>query len=649
MLRLSRARAWALVLFAVAGTGSTAAAQRALRGVGDETAPAAATASPSAVLSIDGQEVPAQAYARWLIEEVGPPLVREFAEGWALEREARARGLEVDPDEVAARLDAEIAARVEGAFLGDRAGWVAELARLGRSREGYRLQRATELRALLAATALAAEGRVVPEEKIRRDWELEHGPRGRAFVLDVLKVQVEVPPPRDGETGRAALDRELERVRAEGRARALELRARLRAGEDFAALARAVSDDEPTRGAGGRVPRFGQYGWPDAFVEALFALERGELSEPLFARGGWWLVRVVDWTDTPLESVRARLEQRLLERGPEPDEVGAVWNAVAARTRVEVLPGMLAPGAATGEEGSDPAALRVDGEAVPRSSYARWLLATRGEASWQPFVESWLVERRAAALGVEVGEAEVSARVRESLDAMLARSYQGQRDAWRAYLAANGRDERLYLAQLAGRQRRDLLVEKLILAEREVDEADVRALFERRYGAQGRRVQARVILLEVPRPQLEPGLSREQLEARLAEAVEARRADAQALVERVRRGEDFATLARRFSEEPMTRERGGELEGGFRPDAWPADVARAVLALPRGAVSEPLLADRWWALFELVDAEPVALEQVREGLREELRKRRPGPVEIAAYRNVLLQAAEVELLPGLRR
>jgi len=347
--------------------------------------------------------------------------------------------------------------------------------------------------------------------------------------------------------------------------------------------------------------------------------------------------------------VREGIEQRLIERGPEPDEVGAAWSAVAARTRVEVLPGMLAPGGATGEEGSDPVALEIDGEPVRRSVYARWLLATRGEASWQPFVETWLVERRARALGLEVGEAEVSARVREALDALLARSYQGDRDVWRAYLAANGRDERLFLAQMAGRQRRDLLVEKLILAEREVGEADVRALFLRRYGEQGRRLRVRVILLEIPRPQLEPGLEREELEALLAAAVEARRRDAQALAERARRGEDFATLARRFGEEPITRERGGELEGGFRPDAWPSEVARAVLELPRGAVSEPLLAERWWALFEVVDEEPVTLDEVRAALREELRSRRPGPVEIAGYRNVLLQAAEVELLPGLRR
>ena len=624
-------------------------AQKASQGGGGEVAPSAGAVAPSSVLWIDGEEVPAELYARWLIEEVGPPLVREFAEGWVVERAARARGLEVSAERIEEQLEDELRVRIDHAFHGRREEWLEELSRLGRSEAGHRLQRRTELGPLLHATALAAQGRVVPEEKIERDWELACGPRGRAFELDMLKVQVVVPLPEGEELSQAALEQAAQSARAEGLERARALHARLLRGEDFAALARVESDDEATRVLGGRVERFRREGWPADFVTALFGLGRGELSEPLFARGGWWLVRVRGGTDTPLESVRAELERRLLERGPEQDEVGAAWNAAVAGIRVEVQPGMLAAPERSGAEQPDPVALLINGEPVSRKSYARWLLHARGEASWQAFAEAWLVERRAQARGVEVSPEEVDLRVREALDELIARSHQGDRDLWRAYLASAGRDEALFLAQLARRQRLQLLVEKLILSERVVEAAAVKARFESLYGPLGRRAHARAILLEIPRPELEPGLSKAEVEARLAALVEARRLDAQRLVERARGGEDFSTLARRHSDEPFTHERGGELEGGFQPDGWPPEVARAVLALPRGGVSDPLLAGRWWALFELVDYEPVELEAEFDRLAAELRSRRPDPAEIAGYRNQLLQATAIEILPGMTR
>ena len=74
-----------------------------------------------------------------------------------------------------------------------------------------------------------------------------------------------------------------------------------------------------------------------------------------------------------------------------------------------------------------------------------------------------------------------------------------------------------------------------------------------------------------------------------------------------------------------------------------------MLALGRGGLSEPLLVERWWALFEVVELETVVLEDVRERLIEELRTRRPSAPEVAGYRNTLLQEASMEILPGMSR
>ncbi len=623
-------------------------AQKAVRGLGEDDPAGATPARADAVLLIDGVEVPADAYASWLIEEVGPPLVAQFAGGWAVEREAARRGLEVGSEEIQAALEDEIAVRVQGAFLGRREDWIAELRRLGRSERGHRRQRETELGTLLATTKLAADGRVVPEEKVVRDWERDFGPQGRAFELEMMQLRVLVHTPGD-ELSHETLERAREEARSEGLRRARAARARRQAGEDFASLARELSDDEATRASGGHVARFVQFRWPTGFVDALFELGKGELSEPLFARGGWWLVRVIGWKDTPLESVRPALVGRLIELGPEQDEIGAAWNAVTKDLDLRVLPELYSPiqSVEAGTQQAD--GLLIDGEPVARSVYARWLLYSRGEASWQQFTEDWLVDRQAQEKGIQVDAAEIDARVREQVETTITEGYHGDRSAWLSYLALTGRDEESHLRQLARRARLVRLAEKLILSERQITAGLVEQRYRELYGSTGRRVQARMILLEIETPDLHSGLSREELQQLFDQAAEERRLDAQALAGQLAGGEDFATLAQRHSDERISAELGGRLEGGFRPSAWPAAVRDAVMALGRGEVSPPLLAGRAWTLFEVDDFEQVPFEGVAAEIRQELERERPGPADLAAFRNVLLQASEVELLPALVR
>ena len=58
-------RAASAVLLASCLLSAPLGAQEALHGVGDTPAPSAATASPSAVLVIDGEEVLGERYAPW--------------------------------------------------------------------------------------------------------------------------------------------------------------------------------------------------------------------------------------------------------------------------------------------------------------------------------------------------------------------------------------------------------------------------------------------------------------------------------------------------------------------------------------------------------------------------------------------------------
>ena len=78
------------------------------------------------------------------------------------------------------------------------------------------------------------------------------------------------------------------------RRKAQDLLQRLRAGEDFAELARRYSDDEPTRAKGGDLGFFGRGVMLDAFERTVFALKVGDTSDLVRTEAGWHIIRVID-------------------------------------------------------------------------------------------------------------------------------------------------------------------------------------------------------------------------------------------------------------------------------------------------------------------------------------------------------------------
>ena len=268
------------------------------------------------VLRLEGEDITWDEYSRWLIENFGVRLATTFAGDHLVEREARRRGVDVTPAEVETELDSQFKTRIDGAFLGSKSGWLAELARLQRSEPGVRTQRKQEIGIDILTRKSVAVNRVVPEDKIVREWELSYGRGGRAYDLSMLFVHCEFLS-LDKEESKEIKDRMRQEELDVKQRRALELRQRIVNGGDFAAIAREASDDELSRtnGAKPRQP-YRHYGWPKNFPEALDKLAVGEISQPIYAKGGWWVVRVDGLTVTPLEQVRAELVQRLEKIGP---------------------------------------------------------------------------------------------------------------------------------------------------------------------------------------------------------------------------------------------------------------------------------------------------------------------------------------------
>jgi peptidyl-prolyl cis-trans isomerase D len=99
-------------------------------------------------------------------------------------------------------------------------------------------------------------------------------------------------------------------VEAKAKAEIEAARERIVKGEDFAAVAKEVSQDPGTKAAGGDLGEFGRGVMDPAFEEAVFSLPEGQLSEPVRSRFGYHLIEttgIVPATIKPFEAVKPEL------------------------------------------------------------------------------------------------------------------------------------------------------------------------------------------------------------------------------------------------------------------------------------------------------------------------------------------------------
>jgi peptidyl-prolyl cis-trans isomerase C len=98
---------------------------------------------------------------------------------------------------------------------------------------------------------------------------------------------------------------------AEALAKAQELRKRLVAGEDFATLAKAESDDAGSAANGGDLGTFHHGQMVAAFDTAAYALKPGEISEPVKTQFGYHIIKLEKRETKPFEEVRTEIDRRM--------------------------------------------------------------------------------------------------------------------------------------------------------------------------------------------------------------------------------------------------------------------------------------------------------------------------------------------------
>lgn len=134
----------------------------------------------------------------------------------------------------------------------------------------------------------------------------------------------------------------------------------------------------------------------------------------------------------------------------------------------------------------------------------------------------------------------------------------------------------------------------------EVKDEDLQALYQREIANLAEQRQAAHILIEV-----NDTLNDEQAKAKLEE-----------LKARIDKGEDFATLAKDFSQDPGSAGKGGDL-GYAGPGVYDPEFEKALYALKKGEVSPPVRSEFGWHLVKLLDVQEPEIPSF-DSLKEKL-------------------------------
>ena len=175
--------------------------------------------------------------------------------------------------------------------------------------------------------------------------------------LRVAHVLVRVPPVGGSDAENAA------------KAKVEDVIKRAKAGEDFAKLAREISEDKASAVQGGDLGFVGAGELVAPFEQAAFALKKGEISAPVRTPFGYHAIRVLDVKEggqLPLKDVAAKIKETLTAQKTEQaaqaraEEVRAAllsvkdFRAEAKRLGLEARETTFARGDALGDAGRDP-------------------------------------------------------------------------------------------------------------------------------------------------------------------------------------------------------------------------------------------------------------------------------------------------------
>ena len=172
------------------------------------------------------------------------------------------------------------------------------------------------------ASKVAVKPEAVTDFYQKNQDKFQQGPRVRAS-----HILIGIPQNADAATKQQA------------KAKADALLTDLKAGKDFAATAKANSQDPGSAPNGGDLGYFEKGQMVPPFEQAAFALKAGEMSEVVETQFGYHIIKVADKQESrvvPLEEAKGQIEEYLTQQNRHA-QTELFVNALRAKAKVEIL------------------------------------------------------------------------------------------------------------------------------------------------------------------------------------------------------------------------------------------------------------------------------------------------------------------------
>lgn len=242
---------------------------------------------------------------------------------------------------------------------------------------------------------------------------------------------------------------------------------------------------------------------------------------------------------------------------------------------------------------------------IPDPAARRARLAEFRRQALEQLIDELLIQQEAVKLKISVTDQDLQRAIQ---DVMRKNNLTEQQ--LEAALAQEGKSLSAYRDQILKPQLLRLKVLNVQVRSRvAVSDEELKALYQKNMKELGveTKVRARHIFVVIP-------------EGATAEREAERRRYAQSLLEKVRGGQAFEEVAKKFSEDSVTREEGGDL-GSFSRGTLPANVEEVVFAMKKGEVRGPLRTERGFHVIQVLGREESSarpFKDVQEELRHQL-------------------------------
>ncbi|MBV8150152.1 MAG: peptidylprolyl isomerase [Candidatus Eremiobacteraeota bacterium] len=212
----------------------------------------------------------------------------------------------------------------------------------------------------------------------------------------------------------------------------------------------------------------------------------------------------------------------------------------------------------------------VNGQKIAKADFDKKLESSQaGKGTLNQLIQADLIDQYAKDHNLQVSDAEVNAKV----DAIKARYPNGQFDQ---IVKQQGLTE----ADVRNIFRQQVILEKAVAPKVHVTDADIKTYFDKNRAVYDKPEQVRARHILVP-------------DLKTAETVEAK----------LKSGAKFEDLARQFSTDPASKEKGGEL-GWFGHNQMVKPFDQAAFSLPIGKISQPVKSPFGYHIIQVEEKKP---------------------------------------------